>query len=128
MLSFLGEFEKAIFADIPQPLSGGDWSLSRTVNYETGIARLLIADGDEKGVTKPTGSILLQSSRLADGSLCLRVHLRWETSPPAPVHSIMTKPGIDWVREARTLASLWAAGLPEDTETDPGDDTYRRTG
>ena len=115
MLSFLADVEKAVLADLPQPLTGGDWAPVRTVNYAAGVARLVlnIIEGPERP-PNPAGSVTVRGSRLADGSLCLRVELTWTGRPESALHTIVTKPGVDWLREARLLACTWGTGLAEE--------------
>jgi len=110
LLAFLSDIERALSVEQPLP-SGGSWDNSRSVNYELGVARLAIASkrGDE---STSSGTVLLQSFRLADGTISLKATLNWEGSQAASVHSIFAKPALEWSTEARRIASAWRSGPP----------------
>lgn len=111
LLSFLSDFERSLQADDPSP-EDGTWQASRAVNYRSGLARLQLSVRLPDQATKPRGSVLLQSYKLADGSACLKAQLAWAGSEPTVLHSIFAKPGCDWKSEARRLAAKWMAGPP----------------
>lgn len=110
LLSFLAEIEQAMLADEPSP-QGGSWDNTRTVNYHQRLARLnLVAKVGAR--TETLGAMTIQSFQLADGSACIKVTLSWKDGQNESNHSIYEKPGTDWSREARTIASNWLNGMP----------------
>lgn len=111
LLSFFNTIENALAADEPAP-DDGTWQTSRTINYHQGVARLSLAVLKPDHSTLPRGEIQLQSFELPDGSICLRATLGWDGSDAHATHSIYEKPGLDWKREARRIASNWLAGAP----------------
>ena len=111
LLSFLSNFERALLADDPSP-DDGVWETERTVNYRSGLARLVLAVKVSGQPRKPRGTVLLQGFKLADGSACLKLQFSWAGSEATASHSIFAKPGSDWKYEARRLAAQWMAGPP----------------
>jgi hypothetical protein len=111
LLSFLSNFERALQADDPKP-DDGVWETSRTVNYRSGLARLMLAVKVAGQPVQPRGSVLLQGFKLADGAACLKLQFSWAGTEATAAHAIFTKPGCDWKSEARRLASEWMAGPP----------------
>src|SRR5438876_9406790 len=76
LLSFLSNFERAIQADDPSP-DDGVWETARTVNYRSGLARLMLAVKVAGRPIQPRGSVLLQGFKLADGAACLKLQFSW---------------------------------------------------
>lgn len=111
LLSFLSDFERSLLADDPSP-DEGSWQNERSVNYRTGLARVLLVVRTGTGERKERGAVLLQGFKLADGTGCLKAQLTWTGSESTTIKSIFTKPGCDWRGEARRLASSWQAGPP----------------
>jgi len=111
LLCFLSEVEQSLMADEPAP-DNGTWETYRTVNYQLALARLVlhVRHGDQS--MKPRGHLNLQAFTLADGTACLKVALAWAGSADESVHSIYTKPGLNWHTEARRVAAIWLAGPP----------------
>jgi len=116
LLSFLSNFERALQADDPKP-DDGVWETSRTVNYRSGLARLMLAVKVAGQPVRPRGSVLLQGFKLADGAACLKLQFSWAGTEATAAHAIFTKPGCDWKSEARRLASEWMAGPPAGSVT-----------
>jgi hypothetical protein len=114
LLAFLAETQRAICAERSEPRPGSAWEASRSVNYALGLARLNLASKEFSGKTSSLGSLLLQSFKLADGTLCLKANLSWPGSTADVSRPIYAKPGLDWEEEARALASLWLSGPPAD--------------
>ena len=111
LLSFLSNFERALLADDPSP-DDGVWETARTVNYQSGLARLMLAVKVAGRPSQPRGAALLQGYKLADGAACLKLHFSWAGTETTAVHAIFAKPGCDWKSEARRLAAEWMAGPP----------------
>lgn len=111
LISFLADFERSLLADDPSP-DDGSWENSRTVNYHNGLARLQLAVRLPDQEVRPRGAVLVQSYNLADGTPCLKTHLKWHGRENPAVHAVFTKPGSDWKSEARRLAAQWMAGPP----------------
>jgi hypothetical protein len=111
LLCFLSDVEQSLVADDPAP-DNGTWKAQRTVNYHLALARLVlhVQHGDQD--VRPRGVLNLQAFTLADGTSCLKAALSWTGSPDESVHSIYTKPGLNWQTEARRVAAVWLAGPP----------------
>jgi hypothetical protein len=86
--------------------------MSRSVNYGLGLARLTLGTREGSNLTSPLGAVLLQSFRLADGTLCLRATLTWQDSGAEMSQPIYAKPDVDWEAEANRLAACWLGGPP----------------
>lgn len=111
LLSFLSDFERALFADDPAP-DEGSWQNERAVNYRSGLARVQLGVRQPDGLRKVRGNVLLQGFKLADGASCLKAQIGWMGSESTATHAIFSKPGCDWKSEARRLAAQWMAGPP----------------
>ena len=111
LLSFLSDFERSIRADDPSP-DDGAWETERTVNYRSGLARLVLAVKVSGQPRRPRGAVLLQGFKLADGAACLKLQFSWAGTEATAAHAIFAKPGSDWKIEARRLAAEWMAGAP----------------
>jgi len=111
LLSFLSNFERALVADDPSP-DDGVWETARTVNYRSGLARLVLTVKVAGRPIQPRGSVLLQGFKLADGAACLKLQFSWAGTEATASHAIFAKPGCDWKSEARRLAAEWMAGPP----------------
>jgi hypothetical protein len=118
LLSFLSNFERALLADDPAP-DDGVWETARTVNYRSGLARLILAVKVTGRPLQPRGSVLLQGFKLADGAACLKLQFSWAGTETTAAHAIFAKPGCDWKSEARRLAAEWMAGPPAGAVTAP---------
>lgn len=127
LLAFLTDIENAMAADDPAP-SEGSWCNTRTVNYNLGLSRMLIAVKLPDGKIEPRGSIQLQSFHLADGSICLKAQLCWHGQTPKANVAIYAKPGTNWGSEARKVAAEWMAGAPAMAETISMEGTSVATG
>lgn len=115
LLSFLTDIECSMAADDPAP-SDGSWETTRTVNYNQGLARLVLAVRLPNKDLEPRGTIMLQSYLLADESTCLKAILTWTGSENKIVRSIYAKPETSWTSEARKVAAEWMAGPPAKME------------
>jgi hypothetical protein len=111
--SFLTQVEHGLSADTPV-LKGRAWETSRTLNYQTGLARLSLGARPDAHSVEPLGTILLQAFDLADGSSCLKVSLSWAGHEDATdcARSIFERPELDWSAEASRIAATWLAGPP----------------
>jgi len=115
LLSFLSDIECSLAADDPAP-SDGSWETTRTVNYNQGLARLVLGVRLPDGKLEPRGMIMLQSFLLADESTCLKAALTWTGSESKASRSIYAKPEMSWTSEARKVAAEWMAGPPAKPE------------
>ena len=116
LLSFLTDIECSMAADDPSP-SDGNWETTRTVNYNQGLARLVLGVRLPDKRLEARGTILLQSYLLADESPCLKAILTWSGSDSKIVRAIYSKPETNWTSEARKVAAEWMAGPPAKLET-----------
>ncbi len=114
LLSFLSDIECSMAADDPAP-SDGSWETTRTVNYNQGLARLVLNVRLPDTKIEPRGIIMLQSFLLADESTCLKAILSWTGSDAKVTKSIYSKPEMNWTSEARKVAAEWMAGAPAQT-------------
>jgi len=115
LLSFLSDVECSLAADDPAP-SDGTWETTRTVNYNQGLARLVLGVRLPDGKLEARGTIMLQSYLLADESTCLKAVLSWSGSEGKCSRSIYAKPDMSWTSEARKVAAEWMAGPPAKPE------------
>ena len=115
LLSFLSDFECSLAADDPAP-SDGSWETTRTVNYNQGLARLMLSVRLPDGKIEARGTVMLQSFLMADETTCLKAVLSWTGSENKLGRSIYAKPETNWVSEARKVASEWMAGPPAKLE------------
>jgi len=115
--SFLASVERRFSANDPI-LKGGSWETNRTLNYNSGLARLSLGVRPGLDSAEPLGAILVQAFDLADGSTCLKVSLSWAGREDAPdcARSIFEKATIDWSAEASQIAATWLAGPPAKAE------------
>ena len=116
LLSFLTDIEHSLAADEPSP-NEGSWINSRSISYHMGLARLTLGSTSSESGYKPMGEVLLQSSNLADGSICFKATLRWQGATATVIESIYEKPNIEWRSCARQLAAIWLGGAPAAIET-----------
>ena len=116
LLSFLSDIECSMAADDPSP-SDGSWETTRTVNYNQGLARLILGVRLPDGKIENRGMVMLQSYLLADESTCLKAILSWTGSEARFTKSIYAKPEINWTSEARKVAAEWMAGPPAKMDT-----------
>lgn len=114
LLSFLSDIERALQAG-EAPSRGTVWDNIRTVNYHHGLARISLAVRRDAGAAQPLGTILLQSFRLADGTICLKAFLSWAGNPTQTVHAIYERTDSDWAVEARRISSAWRHGFAKAT-------------
>ena len=115
LLSFLSDIECSLAADDPSP-SDGTWETTRTVNYNQGLARLVLGVRLPDKKLEPRGTIMLQSYLMADESTCLKAVLSWSGDNSKTTRSIYAKPEINWTSEARKVAAEWMAGPPAKPE------------
>lgn len=118
LLSFLTDFECSLAADDPAP-SDGSWETTRTVNYNQGLARLMLGVRLPDGKLETRGMVMLQSFLLADQATCLKAVLSWTGSESKVSRSVYAKPETSWVSEARKVAAEWMAGPPAKVEQVP---------
>jgi hypothetical protein len=120
LLSFLTDIEHALIADDPAPL-GGAWDNTRTVNYQQGLARLILGAQRPGEPTLALGGVTLQEFRLADGSTCIKAFLAWKGTPDETSHAIYETPDTLWSTEARRIGATWLAGREKyaEAESDP---------
>ncbi len=111
LLSFLSDTEHALVAEAGMA-GGGTWEVSRMVNYQQGLARMMLTERNEAGRSELKGHILLQSFTLADGSICLKANLNWVGSEQNNVIAVYSKPRTNWRAEAGMVASAWLSGPP----------------
>ena len=116
LLSFLSDFECSLAADDPAP-SDGSWETTRTVNYNQGLARLMLCVRLPGGKIESRGTVMLQSFLMADETTCLKAVLTWTGSDSKLGRSIYAKPETNWVSEARKVAAEWMAGPPAKVES-----------
>ena len=110
LLAFLAETEHAVRAEKPEPMAGATWETARSVNFGLGLARLTFSARRSTGEHVLLGGLLLQSFKLADGTVCLKATLTWHDSESEISHPIYAKPLLDWKAEAERLAAVWMAG------------------
>lgn len=113
LLSLLSEIEQALRKESAANM-GPTWDSLRTVNYKSGLARLTLTTPPDAvdEAAAPGGTIFLQSFLLADGSQCLKVNLGWTGVTATSLIAIYAKPQVNWLSEARLIASSWLAGPP----------------
>jgi hypothetical protein len=116
LLSFLSDIECSLAADDPAP-SDGTWETTRTVNYNQGLARLVLVVRLPDGKAEPRGTVMLQSYQLADDSTCLKAVMSWAGTDGTSSRSIYAKPDMSWTSEARKVAAEWMAGPPAKPES-----------
>lgn len=116
LLSFLSDLECSLAADDPAP-SDGSWETTRTVNYNQGLARLVLGVRLPDGKLESRGNVMLQSFLMADETTCLKAVLSWTGSESKITKSIYAKPETSWVSEARKVAAEWMAGPPAKIES-----------
>ncbi len=116
LLSFLTDIENSLAADDPAP-SDGTWENTRTVNYNQGLARLMLGVRLPDGKLEPRGTIMLQSYLMSDETTCLKAVMAWNGSDSKIGRSIYAKPETNWVLEARKVAADWMAGAPVKPES-----------
>ena len=117
LLSFLSDIERALIAGEASP-QGGTWDNIRTVNYHHGLARLTLAMRRDSELAQPLGTVLMQSFRLADGTICLKAFLSWTGNPAQTVHAIYERTDSDWKIEARRVANAWLHGRAKEVSAD----------
>jgi len=108
LLAFLAETERAVRVGKPEPLPGSQWEAARSVNYGLGLARLSLGARSISG--EHVAHLLLQSFKLADGTVCLKANLAWTEAGAELSHPIYSKPSLDWGAEALRLAAVWLSG------------------
>jgi hypothetical protein len=110
LLSLLADIEKAIRCSMPDS-DGLTLESSRMVSFHTGLARLSFrANGP--GGPEPRGQLQLQHFNLADGRVCVKVHLSWAGSAAHRVIELYTLPGVEWSTEVQRVAEAWLDGPP----------------
>jgi hypothetical protein len=113
LLAFLHETERSIRAGKPEPAPSASWETTRSVNYSLGLAKLTLGAKAACGQTAAMGSVLLQSFKLADSTICLKATLSWHGADSEVTHPIFAKPLLDWESEASLLAEAWISGPSE---------------
>jgi hypothetical protein len=113
LLAFLHETERSIRAGKPEPAPSATWETTRSVNYALGLAKLTLAAKTGTGPATPQGSVLLQSFKLADSTVCLKATLSWGGAEMDVTHPIFSKPTLNWEAEASRLADAWICGPAE---------------
>lgn len=115
LLSLLTDIERAMVANDPSP-NDGTWDSLRLINFNQGLARLTLSIRAADGVTRPSGTILLQNFVLADGSQCMKANLTWHGTDHTAVYAIYSKPELNWTLEASQIANKWLDGRHEAEE------------
>ena len=85
------------------------------VNFQRGLARLSLTPSKSDRSAR-SGSILLQAFTLADGSLCLKASLSWDSSDAVTVIAVYSTPTLNWRNEAARIANDWFNG-PQTRDT-----------
>jgi hypothetical protein len=111
LLSFLTEIERAIFMEA-NAAEGTLWETSRMVNFQAGLARLILTRRADAESEMPQGTVLVQYFGLADGSFCVKSHLHWEGNETTQTLAAYDTPLLNWKLEATRIASAWLAGPP----------------
>ena len=110
LLSLLADIEKAIRCSMPDS-DGLTLESSRMVNFHTGLARLSFRARGSGG-QEPRGQLQLQHFNLADGRVCVKVHLGWAGSEAQRTIELYTLPGVEWSTEVQRIAEAWLDGPP----------------
>jgi hypothetical protein len=110
LLSLLADIEKAIRCSMPDS-DGTTLESSRMVSFHTGLARLSFRNRTANG-TEPRGQLQLQHFNLADGRVCVKVHLSWAGSEANRTIELYTLPGVEWGTEVQRVAEAWLDGPP----------------
>ena len=118
LLSLLADIEKAIRCSMPDS-DGITLESARMVNFHTGLARLSFRARTLSG-TEPRGQLQLQHFNLADGRVCVKVHLGWAGSEAHRTVELYTLPGVEWGTEVQRVAEAWLDGPPTAVAGGPG--------
>ena len=118
LLSLLADIEKAIRCSMPDS-DGITLESSRMVNFHTGLARLSFRSHSLNGA-EPRGQLQLQHFNLADGRVCVKVHLSWASSDVHRTVELYTLPGVEWGTEIQRVAEAWLDGPPSMVQSGNG--------
>jgi hypothetical protein len=110
LLSLLADIEKAIRCSMPDS-DGLAMESSRMVSFHTGLARLSFRACGSGG-PEPRGQLQLQHFNLADGRVCVKIHLSWAGSAAHRTIELYTLPGVEWSTEVQRVAEAWLDGPP----------------
>ena len=110
LLSLLADIEKAIRCSMPDS-DGIALESTRMVNFHSGLARLSFRARTSHGA-EPRGQLQLQHFNLADGRVCVKVHLGWAGSEAHRTIELYTLPGVEWGTEVQRVAEAWLDGMP----------------
>lgn len=114
LLSFLTEIERSLFMEA-NATEGTVWETSRMVNFQAGLARLILTHRPDAEIEMPQGTVLVQHFCLADGSFCLKTHLHWQGTETTQTLAVYDTPLLNWKLEASRIASAWLAGPPAES-------------
>jgi hypothetical protein len=106
----MSDIERGILATGPE-IASEVWEASRIVNFHTGLARLTFK-ARMSGALEPRGTVQLQQFRLADGQVCLKVHLSWPGTEATKTLAIYSVPDLNWKAEGNRVAEGWLDGPP----------------
>ena len=87
------------------------------VSFHTGLARLSFRARGPGG-PEPRGQLQLQHFNLADGRVCVKVHLSWAGSEAHRIVELYTLPGVEWRTEVQRVAEAWLDGPPAAAASD----------
>jgi hypothetical protein len=110
LLSLLADIENAIRCSMSDS-DGLTLESSRMVSFHTGLARLSFRARGPCG-PEPRGQLQLQHFNLADGRVCVKVHLSWAGSDAHRIVELYTLPGVEWRTEVQRVAEAWLDGPP----------------
>lgn len=92
---------------------------ARMVNFHTGLARLSFRARTSGGL-EPRGQLQVQHFNLADGRVCVKVHLGWAGTEARRTVELYTLPGVEWGTEVQRVAEAWLDGMPVAGESGNG--------
>ena len=127
LLSFLNDVECSLQGG-NTGIEGEAWETARSIDYNSGLARLAINAKTDAIVRQTLGSMHLQVFNLPDGAICLKVFLGWAGSHSEVIHAIFPKPGMDWKAEAHRVALLWLDGRSKSADATAGHERLEATG
>ena len=110
LLSLLADIEKAIRCSLSDS-EGLTLESSRMVSFQTDLARLSFRARGPGG-PEPRGQLQLQHFNLADGRVCVKIHLGWAGSEAHRIVELYTLPGVEWRTEVQRVAEAWLDGPP----------------
>ena len=127
LLSFLNDVECTLQGG-STGTQGEAWETARSIDYYSGLARLVINAKTDTTARQTLGSMHLQVFNLPDGAPCLKVFLSWSGSHSEVIHAIFPKPGMDWKAEAQRVALLWLDGRSNSSDAAASHEGLAATG